>query len=232
MASDRLQRAYRRRLALFLVCVFLVVAFLGTAYQVLETIRQLDAIERERDQWQRPSDILQSLNVTTENVVADLGCGSGYFALKLSPIVGSRGRILAVDIRGISLWFLRIRTILRNKHNITIIHVQPDNPRLPAGAVDAVLVVNTFHELTEPKTVLEHTFRSLRSGGRLVVVDHGPEQANRDTREMGTTHHHEIPLDLAEQEVRQAGFDIISQEAHFIERAGDEPWWLLVAHKP
>jgi ubiquinone/menaquinone biosynthesis C-methylase UbiE len=231
MANERVQRTYRIRIALFLFCVVLVVTVLSTAYQAVETLRQLDTIERERDQWQRPSDVLHSLNVKRGDVVADLGCGSGYFALKLSPIVGARGRVLAVDIRRISLWFLWVRAVLRNERNITISHVQPNNPRLPTGLVDAVLIANTYHELTEPKAILRHTFRSLRSGGRLVVVDRGPEFAHGESRD-AETHQHELALELAEKEIRQGGFDIILQQVNFIERPGDESWWVIVARKP
>jgi predicted methyltransferase len=115
---------------------------------------RLDAVERERDQWQRPAEVLQFLNLKAGNVVADLGSGSGYFALKLSPIVGARSLVLALDIRRMSLFFLWIRAVLRSEQNISIIHTQPDDPDLVPNTVDAVLVSNTYHELTDRKIIL------------------------------------------------------------------------------
>jgi predicted methyltransferase len=85
MRADKIQRVYRIRIALFLLGVVLVVALLSTTYQAVRALIRLDVVERERDQWQRPGSVLQLLNLKNGDVVADLGCGSGYFALKLSP---------------------------------------------------------------------------------------------------------------------------------------------------
>ena len=127
-SDQKIRRIYQMRVALFLSSVFSAVVLLSTIYQSVQTLVRLDMIERERDQWQRPSDILQSLDPKNGSVVVDLGCGSGYFALKLSPMVGSKGHVLAVDIRRISLLFLRVRALLWHVHNIGIIQAQPDNP--------------------------------------------------------------------------------------------------------
>ena len=69
-------------------------------------------IESERDHWQRPSDVIQALNLHEGSVVVDFGSGAGYFALKLSPVVGKRGSVVAEDIRRESLTFLRIQSVL------------------------------------------------------------------------------------------------------------------------
>src|SRR6185295_6794469 len=105
------------------------------------TLNRLDAVESERDQWQRPADVLRALDLRPGNTVVDLGSGAGYFALKLSPVVGERGQVLAVDLRKLSLFFLWTRALLRGQHNVHVIVGKEDNPRLPAGAVDAVLIL-------------------------------------------------------------------------------------------
>lgn len=87
------------RPALVLLAVFLVLGFAMIAYQGVRTLQQLTAVEAERDQWQRPSDIIYALDPRTGNTVVDLGCGSGYFALKLSSVVGPEGTVLAEEIR-------------------------------------------------------------------------------------------------------------------------------------
>jgi predicted methyltransferase len=76
--------SYRVKLALFVLSAVLAVFVLDTAYEGLNTLRRLDVAESERDQWQRPTDIIGALNLRQGNTVVDLGCGSGYFALKLS----------------------------------------------------------------------------------------------------------------------------------------------------
>jgi ubiquinone/menaquinone biosynthesis C-methylase UbiE len=131
----------------------------------------LKVVESERDRWQRPSDVIEALKLKQGNAVADVGSGAGYFALKLSRAVGSSGKVLAVDIRKLPLVFLWIRAFLRSQHNIRIRVGDPDDPRLPAGIVDAVLIANTYHEFANPELMLDHISRSLRLGGRLVVLD-------------------------------------------------------------
>ena len=192
-------------------------------YSAIGTLRQLDVVESERDQWQRPAEVLQALDLRPGNVVVDLGSGAGYFALKLSPIVGTEGQVLAVDIRKLSLSFLWIRALLSQKRNIRVVLSDEDDPRLPPGAVDAVLIANTFHELRDPKVMLGHVSRSLRPGGRLVIIDRGPRQRG--------AHAHETDRAFVETEVQQAGFEIVNSQDHFIDRSGDDPWWLTVARK-
>jgi len=191
-------------------------------YSAIGTLRQLEEVESERDQWQRPGEVLQALALQPGNVVADLGSGAGYFALKLSPIVGKKGQVLAVDIRKLSLSFLWIRALLNQKRNIRIVLSDEDNPRLPSGTVDAVLIANTFHELRDPKVMLDHVARSLRQGGRLVVVDRSPRQ---------TVSHHEVERLSVEVELQEAGFEIVDSRDHFIDRPGDDFWWLTLARR-
>ena len=157
------------------------------------------------------------------NVVVDLGSGAGYFTLKLATIVGSQGKVIAVDVRKLSLLFLRVRSFLRNQHNVEIVVGDPDDPHLQVGIADSVLICNTYHEFSNPRGMLDHTFSALRPGGRLVVVDREPQAADHD---------HEIPIAAVENELRRRGFDVLTREASFIDRPGDEVWWLLVARKP
>jgi ubiquinone/menaquinone biosynthesis C-methylase UbiE len=229
--ENKVQRIFPVRIALFVGCMVLTILVLNTIVQGVQTLSRLEVIERERDYWQRPSAILETLNITAGNVVVDLGSGSGYFSLKLSSIVGRRGQVLAVDIRRMPLFFLWVRALMHGMYNIKVIPGDVDHPHLPAGAADAVLVANTYHEFTNPKSILEDLFRSLRSGGRLVILDRGPHSANGQSGDL-ELQHHEIPAAVVENEIRRTGFEVISRQDRFIDRAGDQPWWLLVARKP
>jgi hypothetical protein len=130
--------------------------------------------------------------------------------------------------------------LLRHESNIRIIHGNVDDPLLPAAGVDSVLIANTYHEFTKPIAILDHTFRALRSGGRLIILDRGPRNYQGESRE-SQIQRYQIAASIAEGEIRQAGFEIISREDRFIdrpaaERPGDRPddhvWWLIVARKP
>jgi predicted methyltransferase len=211
----------RARVALFLAGGLALVVLLYVVSQGIATLERLDVVEQERDQWQRSSDVAQALDLKPGAVVVDLGSGAGYFALKLSPIVSANGRVLAVDLRKESLAFLWIRARLRGLRNVTVIVGGEDDPQMPVS-VDAVLIVNTYHELTHAKTILDHVNQSLVPGGRLVIADRGPEME---------TQHRGLPMAQVEDEVARAGFAIVRTEEHFLNQPGEGPWWLIVAHK-
>jgi ubiquinone/menaquinone biosynthesis C-methylase UbiE len=224
MSNVRVLHGHRGRLVLLLLSALVVFIAMYVLYSAIDTLRQLAVIESERDQWQRPVEVLRALDLRPGNTVVDLGSGAGYFALKLSPIVGKEGQVLAVDIRKLSLSFLWIRAFLSQKRNLHLILSDEDNPRLPPGTVDAVLIANTFHELRDPKVILDHVSRSLRAGGRLVIVDRSPPKNG--------SHVHEVERSSVEAELREVGFEIVQSQDPFINRLGDDPWWLTVARKP
>ena len=225
MSDKRSSEGHWRSLALFLISAILIFVTMYELYSGINTLQRLEVVESERDQWQRPLDVLRALDLREGDTVVDLGSGAGYFALKLSPAVGMRGQVLAVDLRRLSLSFLWTRALLRGQRNVHVIVGEEDNPRLPIGTVDAVLICNTYHEFSNPEWMLNHIFRSLRPGGNIVVVDRAPRATEAE-------HTHEVPLTVVEGELRQKGFKIVSQDDHFIARHGDELWWLLVARKP
>jgi predicted methyltransferase len=197
--------------------------------QAIETLHALTQVERERDTWQRPDDVLQQLALRPGQAVVDLGSGAGYFALKIAPRVAPGGRVLAVDLRRQSLAFLWIRARLSGYWHLQVIRGEVDDPRLPTGAVDAALIANTYHELATPQPVLKALFMTMRSGGTLVVVDratheHGAADANAQ---------HEIAAGDAERTIRQQGFEPVFRDDRFIDRATEEDlWWLIVFRKP
>jgi predicted methyltransferase len=208
------------RPALVLLAVFVIVGFAGVAFQGVRTVQMLTRVEAERDQWQHPGDVILALHLNKGSVVVDFGSGAGYFSLKLSDAVGASGRVLAIDLRKLSLFFLRARAFLQGKHNIETIVGEVDDPHLAESSADAVLIANTYHELTAPEKILAHLLQALRPGGRLVVVDRS-----------GTAGHNADPA-IVEAQLRENGFMIVSREDAFIRPPGDEQWWLIVATKP
>ena len=117
-----------RRIWLALLCAFVGLPACYIGYEATSTLAVLTRVEQERDQWQRPSDVVGLLAVREGDTVVDFGCGAGYFALKLSPIVGLTGTVLATDVRQESLAFLWIRAVLGRHRNVHVIHGEPDDP--------------------------------------------------------------------------------------------------------
>ena len=208
------------------VALLAAAAIVYVGSQAAATLRTLDAVEHERDSWQRPDDILRALNLRKGNTVVDLGSGAGYFALKIAPRVAPGGRVLAVDLRRESLAFLWMRAMRRGYWHVHVIHGEVGDPELPAGPVDAALIANTYHELTAAPAILNALHATMRPGARLVVVD----RASRGDVAAG---HHEMDAASAEREVTEQGFELVSQDARFIDRPGDEDiWWIAVFRKP
>ncbi|NOT28472.1 MAG: methyltransferase domain-containing protein [Acidobacteria bacterium] len=223
--------ALQRRTLAGAALLLLVAAVVFVADQMVRTLGTLTAVERERDTWQRPEEIIGSLDLRPGQTVVDLGSGAGYFALKMAPLVAPTGRVLAVDLRRQSLAFLWIRARQGGLANLAVIHGEPDNPRLPPGPVDAALIANTYHELTAPDRILKVLFTSMRPGARLVVVDRGP-RASTESRSEATAHH-ELTATAARDEITRHGFLTEFTDERFIDRAADEDiWWLMVFRKP
>jgi predicted methyltransferase len=228
----RLQRRYRTRVAIVALLAVATVVGLGAIFNAIQTLSRLEQVERERDLWQRSAEVIQELGLQKGCVVVDLGSGVGYFSLKLSSEVGKSGKVLAVDIRKYPLYMLRARAFLGGRGNIDTILGAPDDPHLPPLRVDAVLVANTYHELTAPKAILAHLFQSLRPDGRMVIVDRVPKSDRGESRESEVLHHEIAPQEV-EAELLASGFEVVRRDNKFIERANESHfWWLIVVRKP
>jgi len=124
----------------------------------------------DRAQWQKPDLIMDALNIADGAVVADLGAGSGWFSIQLARRVGPNGKVYAEDIQP-----AMIDAITRRVQRENLTWVQPilgtaTDPRLPPG-VDAVLIVDTYHEVEDPVGLLKNAAAALKPQGRIGVVD-------------------------------------------------------------
>ncbi len=189
--------------------------------QGLNTLDRLTVVERDRDSWQRAPEIIAQLNPRNGSRIADLGCGSGYFALKLASAVGPNGTVQAVDILRLPLTFLFIRGMQRDLPNLHVIHGDSDDPHI-SGPVDAVLVANTWHELEHPTTTLRYLSQALVPTGRLVIADRAPQTAEAA---------HSINPAVVESQLTRENFHIISRDDHFLTQPNEGEWFLIVAEK-
>ena len=197
-----------------------------------------DHQETPRDQWQRPADVFEAMRLGPGSVVADLGAGGGWFTTRLSRAVGPGGRVYAVDVNPISLRELR-DALPKELTNIEIVRGEENDPKLPPAQLDAVLVVNAYHEFAEYAAVLAKVRDALKPGGRLVLIEPAPRRAE-DTTRSAQTRRHTIAMTFVEAELAQAGFDIVRKDPEFVSRpAHQEPSgtvkptdWLLVARRP
>jgi ubiquinone/menaquinone biosynthesis C-methylase UbiE len=133
----------------------------------------LDRVEREREE--QPTRALQIMQIAPGMTVADIGAGSGYFTERLARLVGPTGRVFATDIQPGMIDLLKRRLSAQTIQNVSVILSEPANPLLPAGAIDLALMVDVYHELGDPQTVLKHIRTALKPEGRLVLVEYKGE---------------------------------------------------------
>ena len=129
----------------------------------------------ERDEEEQPDRVVAELNIPKGATVVDLGAGVGYFTWRLAKQVGPRGKVIAVDIQEGMLELLRENLEARGVTNTEIVLGSPENPRLPLGEVDLVLLVDVYHELAHPAQTMEHVRRSLKPGGRVAIIEYRKE---------------------------------------------------------
>ncbi len=103
--------------------------------------------------------------------VADVGAGEGYYSVRLSPVVGKRGRVLAEDIQSDVTDRLAQRVQRENLDNVAVTLGEPDNPNLPAHSLDRVFLVHVYHEVSSPYAFLWHLRESVKDDGLIIVVD-------------------------------------------------------------
>ena len=178
---------------------------------------------------QRLAAIVTALGIRAGSTVADVGAGGGDYTVKLSPAVGDNGRVLAVDISDSALARLTKRVESAGLKNVQTIKGALDNPNLPAG-IDAALIVNAYHEMTEHQAMLRAIRGSLRPGGRLVILEPiSPSSITRSREDQAWRH--QIAPEFVIRDVRDAGFDIVALEDPF--KGGDshpgQYEWLLIA---
>ena len=124
-----------------------------------------------RDAWQKPADAVAALQLRPGMRVADLGAGTGYFSRYLAAAVGDSGTVFAVDTEPGFVAHLRERAEHEHTPNIVPVLASADNPRLPAGSIDLVLIVDTVHHIDDRINYLRRLQRVLKPGGRVAVID-------------------------------------------------------------
>jgi ubiquinone/menaquinone biosynthesis C-methylase UbiE len=187
---------------------------------------------KERDAWQRPDDLIRFLEIKSGSAVADIGCHEGYLTFKLSKVVGETGRVLAVDIDAPKLEKIKQSASESRITNITAIKGDYDNPKLPANALDAVIILDTYHEMDDHDDILRHIKTALKPGGKLVLCEPIAEQRRKSSRSEQEGKH-ELAMPFAIGDLKKAGFKISFQKDPFIDRTKEkgDKMWVLVAVK-
>lgn len=161
----------------------------------------------DRVEWQRPDQIMDALGIADGSTVADVGAGSGWFTIQLARRVGPNGLVYAQDVQQLMLAALSRRVQREGLRNVRPVLGGESDPRLPAGTLDAVLIVDVYHEIEDRVTFLRNAAKALKPQGRIGVVDFrlegegpGPELDER------------VSPDVVKRDAEAAGLWLLREE--------------------
>lgn len=135
-------------------------------------------VRESRDREEDCKTLLRVLNIQPGQTVADLGCGNGFYTLPIAKRVGPKGKVLAVEIQPEMLDLLAERAEIESVTNYVPILGTLANPKLPKGEVDIALLVDVYHEFSNPEEMLAAIRKSLKPHGRMVQVEFRAEDPN------------------------------------------------------
>jgi predicted methyltransferase len=213
MLSSRLTviRAIYLARVLVLAAFAAAISWPATAQQHPHAQHRFDDAERwarvfddpERDAWQKPHEVIQALKLAPDARVADLGAGTGYFAVRLANMV-PKGRVYAVDIEPDMVKYLGERARREKLPNMVAVQGTPADPRLPEK-VDLIMLVDVYHHIEDRTEYFRRLASSLAPGGRVAVIDFkldapaGPPRAAR------------IAPDRVKDELARAGLRLVEE---------------------
>jgi ubiquinone/menaquinone biosynthesis C-methylase UbiE len=135
-----------------------------------------DWLERPEREWEEnPDQALDLLNLKKGQTVADVGAGVGYLTLRIARRVGPTGKVYGVDVQKEMLDRLKKNAAKAKLTNVEAIQGTETDPMLPAGRVDLILMVDVYHELSQPQAMLQNTKKALSPDGRLALVEYRKE---------------------------------------------------------
>ena len=158
-------------------------------------------VRSEREAEEEPDKALDAIGLAKNSTVADVGAGAGYFTWRMAERVGPSGKVYGNDIQPEMLDLLRSNMRQRKLANVEPVLGTVDDPKLPANALDLVLLVDVYHEFSEPQKMLRHLRESLKADGRLVLLEYRAEDPNVPIRP-----EHKMTVAQVKMELEPEGF--------------------------
>jgi ubiquinone/menaquinone biosynthesis C-methylase UbiE len=178
----------------------------GRRYAAPMSVAGADWLDRgEREDEEAPDRALRLLQIRPGSRVADIGAGSGYFTVRLARMVGANGRVYANDIQAGMLDIIRRRLERERIANVDLVLGSEIDPRLPHDTIDLALMVDVYHEFSEPQAMLRRIRDALKPAGRLVLLEYRAEDPRVPIRP-----EHKMTVAQAKLEVESEGFALTS----------------------
>lgn len=176
--------------------------YMGREISIVMGHRMLEYFERrDRARDERPDLVIDGMELAKDSVVADIGAGSGYFTFRISSRV-PEGKVMAVDIQPEMLQILEERCSLAGITNVEPVMGSITDPGLPRASVDAALLVDSYHEFSHPREMMEHLFMAMKPGGRVYLIEYRGEDP-----EVAAPALHKMTEAQARKELEDVGFE-------------------------
>jgi arsenite methyltransferase len=188
---------HRRSIALRALVLLLTLAVAGCT-----TLKRFAYEGFNRDEWQKPEEVIRALQIKPGQVIADLGSGSGYFTFRLAQAVAPGGKVYAVDIDESMNQYVTAQARERGLTNVDVILAKPDDPLLPRSGVQMIFSANTYHFLENRIAYFTNATKYLRPGGRVVIIDF----SSRQWFDLLGAHY--TPGDVIKREMKKAGYTL------------------------
>lgn len=159
---------------------------------------------KDRDAFQKPDKVIEVLALKPGERMADIGAGSGYFTIRLARAVGSTGIVWAVDIEQSLLDYIEKRVKEERLLNVRLKLVPEDDPQLPAGSVDTIIIIHTYPYIQNRTEYAKKLRAALAPGGRVVIIDYIP--TSWEKRPWGPLPHQQLSRETVDAEMAMAGF--------------------------
>jgi SAM-dependent methyltransferase len=153
-----------------------------------------------REQRLQITRVMDILGIAPGKTVADVGAGSGWFTVRAARRVGAAGIVYAADINPEAIQYIRDRAKKERLANVQAILSKADDPMLPAGAIDAVLLLKTYHEIAQPVVLLRNLRAALRPGAKVGIIDRN-----------GNGENHGVGREVVLHEAAEAGYKLLDQ---------------------
>jgi predicted methyltransferase len=161
----------------------------------------------DRDLWQRPDQIMDAMAIADGSIVADIGAGSGWFTIRLARRVGPQGTVYAEDVQKEMINAISRRVGREGFNNVKPWLGTNNDARLPASSLDAILMVDAYHEVEDRVTMLANLAKALKPQGRLGIVDF-----RLDGTGPGPAPEERVSPDVVVNDAKKAGLKLLRQE--------------------
>jgi ubiquinone/menaquinone biosynthesis C-methylase UbiE len=174
-----------------------------------QQLEQREERFRDRWYWQMPNRVFDEIGIKPGQVIADVGCGIGYFSLRLAERIGESGMVYASDIDKEALQYLGERCKKLGIQNIQLIQGDENDPLLPKASIDLVLIVNTINFVENSSLFLKNLKSSLKSGGLVAVIQWDAEKMDSEMPEWSPDNRRQFTQQTMLRTIYDADYEVL-----------------------